>query len=134
MHVNIRSLFVALLFGAPLAAQSAGGGPPPHGQPPQEAIEACASKAEGDACSVTFHDRTMDGTCRKGPNGEGTLACAPKGPPPGPPPEAVQACANLAKGDACKVTFGDHTMEGTCVNGPSGNEPLACFPARPPNQ
>lgn len=133
MHVGIRSLCVALFFGAPLAAQS-GGGPPPPGKPPQEAIDACASHAEGDTCSVTFHDRTMEGTCRKGPNGEGTLACAPKGPPPGPPPAAVQACTSLAKGDACKVTFGDRTLDGTCVTGPNGNEPLACLPPRTTSQ
>jgi len=130
MRINVRSLLVALSFGAPLAAQSGG---PPSGppRPPQEAIDACSNRAEGDACSVTFGDRTIEGTCRRGPNGDGPLACAPKGPPPGPPPEAVQACANLAKGDACKVTLGDRTLEGTCVSGPSGKEPLACMPARP---
>jgi hypothetical protein len=81
MPLYVRTLFVALLFGAPLAAQS--GGPPPGGcHPPQEAIDACSSRAEGDACSVTFGDHTMEGTCRKGPNGDGPLACAPKGPPP----------------------------------------------------
>lgn len=126
--LHVRSLFAALLIGAPLAAQS---GPPPGPmRPPQEAIEACANRAEGDACSVTFGDRTMDGTCRKGPNGDGSLACAPKAPP-GPPPEAIRACANLSKGDACKVTLGDRTLDGTCVTGPHGDEPLACMPAPP---
>ena len=128
MPVNIRSLFVALLVAVPVAAQS--GGPPPNGRPPQQAIDACSNKAEGDTCSVTFGDRTMDGTCRKGPGGDGPLACAPKGPPP-PPPEAFQACSSLAKGDACKVTFGGRTFDGTCVSGPGGTEPLACMPPRP---
>ncbi|MES1177310.1 MAG: hypothetical protein ABUL62_23510 [Myxococcales bacterium] len=58
---------------------------PPHGKPPQEAFDACKSHSEGDACSVSFDGHTMTGTCRKGPNGESDLACAPAHPP-GPPP------------------------------------------------
>jgi hypothetical protein len=34
---------------------------------------------------VTFDGHTMNGTCRKGPNGESDLACAPPHPH-GPPP------------------------------------------------
>ncbi len=58
--------------------------PPPH-KPPQEAFDACKGSTEGAACSVTFHDRTLTGTCKKGPNGESDLACVPDHPP-GPPP------------------------------------------------
>ncbi|HVK76059.1 MAG TPA: CotH kinase family protein [Kofleriaceae bacterium] len=35
-------------------------------------------------------------------------------PHPGPPPEAFTACDARASGDACIVSFGDHTMEGVC--------------------
>ncbi len=63
--------------------------PPPH-KPPQEAFDACKSLSEGDACSVSFNGHTMNGTCRKGPNGEPELACAPAHPP-GPPPSHESA-------------------------------------------
>lgn len=81
MSINVRSLFVALLFGAPLAAQSAS---PPSGppRPPQEAVDACAKLADGAACSVAFGDRTVEGICRKPPCGDGPLACMPSAPPP----------------------------------------------------
>ncbi len=59
--------------------------PPPH-KPPQAAFDACKNASEGAACSVAFHGHTMNGTCKKGPNGESELACAPDHPP-GPPPD-----------------------------------------------
>ena len=55
--------------------------PPGMGGPPQEAQDACAGLAEGDACS--FEGRMgmqINGACR---NIQGTLACAPAGGPPG---------------------------------------------------
>ena len=60
------------------------GGPGGHHGPPPEALAACASLSAGASCSVTFHGNTMSGTCRTGPDGSGTLACAPSGPPPQP--------------------------------------------------
>lgn len=64
--------------------------PPPH-KPPQAAFDACKDASEGAACSVSFHGHTMNGTCKKGPNGETDLACVPEHPPgdhpPGPPPD-----------------------------------------------
>jgi hypothetical protein len=59
--------------------------PPTPRKPPQEAFDACKSLAEGDACSVSFNGHTMNGTCRKGPNGEGELVCAPPHPAEPPP-------------------------------------------------
>jgi hypothetical protein len=58
--------------------------PPPI---PEEAFAACSGKSKGDACSVTFRDRTIDGTCAEPPPGvsDPRLACRPNGPPPGPP-------------------------------------------------
>jgi hypothetical protein len=56
-------------------------GPPP---PPPEAYASCQSRAQGDACSVQFGDRTIEGTCMPDPS-DGRLFCRPSGPPPRPP-------------------------------------------------
>jgi hypothetical protein len=54
------------------------GAPAPTGDsPPKQALDACKSLAEGASCTVTLPERAIDGTCRKGPDGEGQLACAP---------------------------------------------------------
>ena len=58
---------------------------PPH-RPPPEAIEACTNKAEHDACSFTLDDRSIEGTCAKGPEEDKPLACRPAHLPPPPPP------------------------------------------------
>ncbi|MBK9210944.1 MAG: glycosyltransferase family 39 protein [Anaerolineales bacterium] len=46
--------------------------------PPQEALDACAILTQGDACSFTLPNRTIDGTCITPPNSD-ALACAPQG-------------------------------------------------------
>jgi len=52
---------------------------PAHPYPPKEALEACNSKAEGATCSfMGRNDRTVSGTCHKGPRGKGPLACKPE--------------------------------------------------------
>lgn len=62
------------------AAGGPGGGP---GQgPPEEAIAACDGLAENDSCAVTLGGNTMSGRCELGPDGQGTLACAPDRPEP----------------------------------------------------
>lgn len=50
--------------------------------PPREAIEACANKAETDACSMTLPDREqpVTGQCVVTP--EDSLACLPEGARP----------------------------------------------------
>jgi hypothetical protein len=110
---------------------------PPHGPPPK-AVDACKPLTEGAACSVSIHDKTIDGTCKKGPDGQGPLACVPANMPPmgphdgprmGPPPEALDACKSLAEGAACSVSIHDKTIDGTCKKGPDGQGPLACVPA-----
>jgi hypothetical protein len=53
----------------------------------------------------------------------------PRGAPPAPPAEAIQACSGLADGAACGFTMGDHQLAGTCRTGPQG-EPAACMPPR----
>lgn len=97
--------------------------------PPQAAFDACAKSRQGDACTVSFGDRSIDGTCETFPEAT-ALVCRPSRPP-GPPPEAIDACASLHEGDACSVALGDQTISGTCSKGPDGNGPLACKPAHP---
>ena len=48
----------------------------PHGPPPQEAIDACQGKAEGDTCTATMGEKTTEGTCKKGHEND-ELACMP---------------------------------------------------------
>jgi hypothetical protein len=125
-HIMAGSL-VALAF--PLALAAANDRPPPP-KPPQAAIDACASSSQGAACSVTFGDRTINGTCELVPQTT-TLACRPDHPP-GPPPEAVDACKSASEGASCSFSHGDHSISGTCAKGPDGNGPLACKPEGPP--
>lgn len=59
-----------------------------HRAPPPEAFTACEGKAADAACTVTFGDRTIEGTCRTPPpdSGETRLVCFPARPPGGPGP------------------------------------------------
>lgn len=57
-------------------------GHPP--KPPEEAYTACKGHAEGDACSVQFHNESLAGTCRKLPGEEGELVCIPANMPSAP--------------------------------------------------
>jgi len=75
-----------------------GGGAPPRGGPPAEAVAACQGKASGATCSFTGRqNETLSGTCDAPPSGppgssssnsstSGTLACRPARPS-GPPPQ-----------------------------------------------
>jgi hypothetical protein len=98
----------------------------PPRRPPQEAIDACANQQEGATCTMSFHGKTVQGACGKGPHGNETLACIPP-----PPPEAIEACAKLSEGAACTVWRNERNHEGTCRKPPSGSGPLACLPTRP---
>jgi hypothetical protein len=49
----------------------------PFRMPPQEAIAACAKLSLDAACTFTFDGRHHEGTCRRGPEGQGPIACAP---------------------------------------------------------
>lgn len=99
----------------------------PPGHPPKEAFDACASKHQGDACTVHLRDLTLDGTCVPARDSD-ALICRPNQPPP-PPPEAVAACRDANEGDACSFQIEDHTVSGACAHGPDGTGPLACKPA-----
>lgn len=61
-----------------------------------------------------------------------SLTCAApndRGRPQGPPPEAIESCANLSEGDSCSFTGRrDDTVEGTCMSPPEGDDELACAP------
>lgn len=45
---------------------------------------------------------------------------------PGPPPEAVQACANQSVGTQCSFTGRRGEVEGQCAETPQGE--MACMP------
>jgi hypothetical protein len=47
-----------------------------------------------------------------------------------PPPAAFDACKDKKSGDACEVTFREHTLTGKCDTTPE--DQLACRPDHPP--
>ncbi len=57
----------------------------------------------------------------------GGRADEPRGSPPAPPPEALQACQGAQDGATCSFTVGDRRLAGTCRTGPEGQAP-ACLP------
>ena len=87
--IRNRFKWFTALFAASMvsASVSCAAGPGDRGRPqgpPPEAIEACADLAEGDACSFTGRrNDEITGTCIAPPDGDGGLACAPEGGPPG---------------------------------------------------
>ena len=50
----------------------------------------------------------------------------------GPPPEALEVCANQTEGAACSFSGRRGDVEGTCIVLPQGEEQLACAPAGGP--
>lgn len=111
-----------------------------HRSPPQEIIDACSDKAEGDVCSfVTPKGDTVEGTCDQLREID-TLACRPDEAPPkmdgedrsmgpkGPPPEAIEVCFSKAVGDVCtfETPRGDG-VEGSCES-LSDSDVIACKP------
>ncbi len=53
----------------------------------------------------------------------------------GPPPEAIEACADLSEGDACSFTGPrDDELTGTCKSLPGGEEKRVCAPEGAPDQ
>lgn len=88
--------------------------------PSQAQIDACATLAAGDACSLTSADGLVSvaGTCRETLDGI-TLACGHN--PPAPPAPLVEACASKAAGDACSVVEPDgDSHAGLCVTARDG--------------
>jgi hypothetical protein len=127
-HSLIRS---ALVIAAGLLSLPAVAQPPHRRAPPPEAIQACASKSSGAACTVTLPDRQVEGTCEA--MGE-TLACRPAHPH-GPPPEAIAACQGQQDGATCSMTHHGQQIQGQCRTGPDNQS--ACVPEHmqaPPGQ
>ncbi|MBW8772956.1 MAG: hypothetical protein JF590_06680, partial [Gemmatimonadetes bacterium] len=91
MKLLAASLFTLALPFAAAYADHPQGHHGPHGPPPQAAFDACAKAKAGDACSVTIHDHTLTGVCGPMPDSS-ALVCRPDHPP-GPPPEALEACS-----------------------------------------
>jgi len=48
------------------------------------------------------------------------------------PQEAVDACRDKGRGDACTVSFRGHEIQGTCFDGDGEKEALFCRPSGPP--
>lgn len=46
----------------------------------------------------------------------------------GPPPEAVEACANQSEGATCQFTGRRGEVQRTCITPPNGEQTLACAP------
>lgn len=49
-------------------------------------------------------------------------------PPPGPPPEAVEACVDQSEGAECRVEIPAREVVGSCAKSPQADLPLACLP------
>lgn len=79
------SSVVISLLSIPMSAALAQDRPPPR-TPPAEAFAACEGKSAGTACTVTFGDRSLTGTCLAPPPdvSDTRLFCAPPRPE-GPP-------------------------------------------------
>ncbi len=62
----------------------------------------------------------------------GTALAQPSGGPDGrrgPPPEAIEACADLDAQDVCEVETREGTKAGSCLRPPDADDvPLACVP------
>jgi hypothetical protein len=60
-----------------------------------------------------------------------TALAQDRGHPPGPPPEALEACEGLSTGAACTVETPHGRLSGTC--GAPPGMPLACMPEGGPH-
>lgn len=74
----------ALSFGLFADAQPSNGSERERRGPPPEAIEACSGASEGQDCVVETPHGTLEGTCRRMPDGD-ELACVPNNHRGGPP-------------------------------------------------
>ena len=118
------------IFGMALVAGISRGAVKADDEPrrlPQEAIDACRDKGQGDTCTVSFGGRDVPGKCRA--VGGDQIVCVPDQAPP-PPPEALDACRDKGRGDACTLSFRGHEIQGTCFE---GAESLFCRPSGPPS-
>lgn len=81
-----RNTFLVLILTSclsiPLANAEPGERGGRRGGPPQEALDACVGKIEGDACSFSGRRGEAEGTCVVSPRDEEILACRPENHPP----------------------------------------------------
>jgi len=126
MNRSTRVFGAALSFLiAPLALAQA----PAPPSPPQEAVDACAGREAGAACTFQHGDHSVAGICHAMPGGT-AVACGPMHfhLMYGPPPEALEACKGQQEGAICQFTAPrGETIAGVCRSGPHG-EPAACAP------
>jgi hypothetical protein len=95
-------------------------------------IEACSGKAAGDACTLTFRNQSVDGSCS---DRSGNMTCTPnnsslmQGPLVGQGGQmrggSIQACNGKSVGDICQITMRNQTVDGTCA---SRNGNVTCTP------
>jgi hypothetical protein len=81
LNVSLKTSWFGAVIASTIAlgaGQSAAQLPPL----PEEAYTACADKSSGDACTVTFREQTMTGSCVAHPSSK-RLFCMPAGGPPG---------------------------------------------------
>ncbi len=71
------TLLLSLPCLVPAGDEGSGSERRPFRMPPQEAIAACAKLSLDAPCTFTFDGRNHEGTCRRGPEGQGPIACAP---------------------------------------------------------
>ena len=121
----------ALLVAAQTDAKKGGGRPR---QPPQAALDACATLTSGADCSFTGKHGLKSGACISPPGKP--LACKPAPPQqapappqqtPVPPQQALDACAALTSGADCSFTGKHGLVAGACISPPG--KPLACKPS-----
>lgn len=127
MAVNAPPYFGLLLtagLGLGLAASATAA--EPKGRAAQrEAVKACESRKEGDACRFQHGDRNVEGTCRRSPRGP--VACVP------PRIEdlwnkSAAACKDKKPGDACSFPTPQGVRSGACRSTARGT---MCRPRRP---
>lgn len=72
--LSLSAIFAACIYAASAHADMT----TPSHTPPQEAVQACNGKAENDSCDFTGkQNEAITGSCHKGPDGRGVLACVP---------------------------------------------------------
>jgi hypothetical protein len=88
--------------------------------PPNEAIDACKTKAIGDTCQFESKDGTLTGVCNDNP---GVLACAPnrdenREPASSSKPATQNKTANTQTNSPSSLSTGNF---GSCINGTKDN-------------
>lgn len=85
LRLVLRSALLTAAVGASLhAGGDADAQPRPGFGPPPVLFEACSGRRSGEACSVDFRGRRVDGTCTPGPDQR--VFCRPAGVPDRRPP------------------------------------------------